>query len=39
MPILKILTNRLRETLVLLDWIEGVDEQKPDSQAEIAGNI
>jgi CRP-like cAMP-binding protein len=36
MPILKVLAKRLRNTLRI---IEGVDEQKPQSQALIAGNI
>jgi len=36
MPILKVLAKRLRNTLKLL---EEVDEQKPHSQAVVAGNI
>jgi CRP/FNR family transcriptional regulator, cyclic AMP receptor protein len=36
MPILKVLAKRLRSTLKI---IEEVDEQKPQSQAVIAGNI
>ena len=36
MPILKILAKRLRNTLKV---IEEVDEQKPQSQAVVAGNI
>ena len=36
MPILKVLAKRLRNTLRI---IEGVDEQKPQSQTLVAGNI
>jgi len=36
MPILKVLAKRLRNTLKI---IEDVDEQKPHSQAVVAGNI
>jgi CRP/FNR family transcriptional regulator, cyclic AMP receptor protein len=36
MPILKVLAKRLRNTLKV---IEEVDEQKPHSQAVVAGNI
>ncbi|MFT4578983.1 MAG: CRP/FNR family cyclic AMP-dependent transcriptional regulator [Nitrospinales bacterium] len=36
MPILKVLAKRLRNTLRI---IENVDEQKPQSQAVVAGNI
>ncbi len=36
MPILKVLAKRLRNTLKI---IEDVDEQKPTSQAVVAGNI